>query len=404
MKKRTLTGQKPESRNKRQERFKPAARILTLPPYLFAAIDRMKQEAIRKGIDIINLGIGDPDLPTPAHIIERLQQAATDPRHHQYPSYEGMLRFREAVARWYKARFNVTLDPATEVLTLIGSKEGIGHLPLGVLNPGDVALVPSPGYPVYQVATQFAGGRAHLMPLRASNRFHPDFGAIPPAILKRAKLCFLNYPNNPTAATTMPRFFVDAVAFARRHGLIIAHDAAYSEIYYDGRRPPSFLEADGAKEVGIEFHSLSKTFNMTGWRIGFAVGHRDVIAALGKVKSNLDSGVFQAVQEAGIAALESPDAVTDAIRWEYQRRRDLFVPGLQQLGLEAETPAASFYVWIRTPRKMKSAAFTARLLQQAGIVTTPGNGFGEAGEGYVRMTMTVPPARLAEALDRLKRL
>jgi LL-diaminopimelate aminotransferase len=395
---------KPEARSKRPVCFTPAERILTLPPYLFAAIDRMKQEAIRQGIDIINLGVGDPDLPTPAHIIERLRQAATDPRHHQYPSYEGMLRFREAVARWYKQRFDVTLDPATEVLTLIGSKEGIGHLPLGVINPGDVALVPSPGYPVYQVATQFAGGLPHLMPLKASNRFHPDFGAIPASILKRAKLCFLNYPNNPTAATTTPDFFRDAVAFAHRHRLIIAHDAAYSEIYYDGRRPPSFLEADGAKEVGVEFHSLSKTFNMTGWRIGFAVGNRDVIAALGQVKSNLDSGVFQAIQEAGIAALESPHAVTDAIRREYQHRRDLLVPGLQQLGLEVESPSASFYVWIRTPKKTTSASFTARLLQRAGIVTTPGNGFGEAGEGYVRMTMTVPPARLHEALDRMKRL
>lgn len=389
---------------KKSGTFKPADRILTLPPYLFAAIDRMKQEALRKGIDIINLGVGDPDLPTPRHIIERLQQAATDPRHHQYPSYEGMLRFREAVARWYKERFNITLDPATEVLTLIGSKEGIGHLPLGVLNPGDVALVPSPGYPVYAVATQFAGGRAHLMPLRASNHFHPDFDTIPAAVLRRAKLCFLNYPNNPTAATTTPDFFLQAVAFARRHRLIIAHDAAYSEIYYDNRRPPSFLEVEGAREVGVEFHSLSKTFNMTGWRIGFVVGNRDVIAALGKVKSNLDSGVFQAVQEAGIAALESPPQVTEAIRREYQQRRDLFVPGLQRLGLEVELPAASFYIWVRVPKRASSAAFTARLLQQAGIVTTPGNGFGEAGEGYVRMTMTVPPARLSEALDRIKRL
>lgn len=385
-------------------RFTPADRILTLPPYLFAAIDRMKQEAIRKGIDIINLGVGDPDLPTPAHIIQQLQQAAEQPHNHQYPSYEGMLRFREAVARWYRQRFNVVLDPATEVLTLIGSKEGIGHLPLGVINPGDVSLVPSPGYPVYQVATQFAGGLAHLMPLCAENRFHPDFEAIPASVLKRARLCFLNYPNNPTAATTTPDFFREAAAFARRHRLIIAHDAAYSEIYYDGRRPTSFLEAEGAREIGIEFHSLSKTFNMTGWRIGFAVGNRDVISALGKVKSNLDSGVFQAVQEAGIAALESPHAVTDAIRLEYQQRRDVFVPGLQQLGLEVESPSASFYVWARVPKKTTSAAFTARLLQQAGIVTTPGNGFGVAGEGYVRMTLTVPPARLHEALDRMKRL
>jgi LL-diaminopimelate aminotransferase len=364
----------------------------------------MKQEALRQGVDIINLGVGDPDQPTPPHIIERLKRAAEDPRHHQYPSYEGMVRFREAVARWYRQRFNVTLDPETEVLTLIGSKEGIGHLPLGVLNPGDVALVPSPGYPVYTVATQFAGGRPYLMPLRKANNFHPDFDAIPAATLKRARLCFLNYPNNPTAATTTVDFFRQAVAFARRRKLLIAHDAAYSEIYYDGRRPPSFLEVEGAKEVGIEFHSLSKTFNMTGWRIGFAVGNRQALAALGKVKSNLDSGVFQAIQEAGIAALESPPAVTDAIRREYQRRRDLFVPGLQRLGLEVALPAASFYVWIRVPKRTTSAAFTSRLLQKAGIVTTPGNGFGKAGEGYIRMTMTVPPARLTEALDRIKRL
>jgi LL-diaminopimelate aminotransferase len=404
VKRNTPNSERPHTRSRRKNTFTAADRILTLPPYLFAAIDRMKQEAIRKGVDIINLGVGDPDLPTPAHIIQRLQQAATDPRHHQYPSYEGMLRFREAVARWYRQRFNVELDPATEVLTLIGSKEGIGHLPLGVINPGDIALVPSPGYPVYQVATQFAGGRVHLMPLRAGNRFHPDFGAIPAATLKRAKLCFLNYPNNPTAATTTPDFFRHAVAFARRHRLIIAHDAAYSEIYYDRRRPPSFLETDGAREVGVEFHSLSKTFNMTGWRIGFAVGNRDIIAALGQVKSNLDSGVFQAVQEAGIAALESPAGVTDAIRLEYQQRRDLFVPGLQQLGFEVESPSASFYVWVRVPGNTTSAAMTARLLQQAGIVTTPGNGFGAAGEGYVRMTMTVSQARLHEALDRMKRL
>ncbi|MEW6324053.1 MAG: LL-diaminopimelate aminotransferase [Nitrospirota bacterium] len=396
-------------KQKRSATFSPADRIEQLPPYLFAAIDKMKQEAIRKGVDIINLGVGDPDQPTPPNIIERLKEASENPQHHQYPSYEGMLRFREAVARWYRERFNVTLDPHTEVLTLIGSKEGIGHLPLGVINPGDVVLVPSPGYPVYSVATQFAGGRPHFMPLTHANRFHPDFGAIPASVLKRARLCFLNYPNNPTAATTTPEFFRQAIAFARRHRLIVAHDAAYSEIYYDGRRPSSFLEVDGAKEVGIEFHSLSKTYNMTGWRIGFAVGNRRILAALGKVKSNLDSGVFQAVQEAGIAALESPPGVAEAIRQRYQERRDLFVPGLQQIGYDVELPAAAFYIWIRTPigsggRRIKSAAFTARLLQQAGIVSTPGNGFGQAGEGYIRMTLTVSKERLAEALDRMKRL
>lgn len=385
-------------------KFQPADRLQTLPPYLFAAIDRMKQEALHKGVDIINLGVGDPDQPTPAHIIERLKRAADDPANHQYPTYDGMARFREAVAQWYKKRFGVTLDPATEVLALIGSKEGIGHLPLGLLNPDDVALVPSPGYPVYQVSTAFAGGRPYMMPLRKQNGFLPDFGAIPPSTLTRARLCFLNYPNNPTAAVAPPGFFRDAVAFARRHGLVLAHDAAYSEIYFDGDRPASFLETDGAKEVGIEFHSLSKTFNMTGWRIGFAVGNRQVIAALGQVKSNLDSGVFQAVQEAGIAALESPDAVTDQIRRLYQERRDLFVEGIQRLGLKVERPAATFYLWISVPQGLTSAEFTARLLQQAGLVTTPGNGFGDAGEGYIRMTLTVPKERLAEALDRMKRL
>ncbi|MEC4668850.1 MAG: LL-diaminopimelate aminotransferase, partial [Nitrospirota bacterium] len=313
-----------------------ASRIKALPPYLFATIDEMKQRAIARGVDIINLGVGDPDLPTPAPIIERLKLAAAEPRHHQYPSYDGQLSFRQAVANWYKRRFRVTLDAGSQVLTLIGSKEGIGHVPLAFVNPGDIVLVPSPGYPVYPVGASFAGGIPRVMPLLKKNGFLPDLQAIPKDVAKRAKLMFLNSPNNPTAAVAGKDFFQRVVSFASEHQIIVCHDAAYSEIYYDGRRPPSFLEVEGAGDVGVEFHSLSKTFNMTGWRIGFAVGNKDVLAGLGKIKSNLDSGVFQVVQEAGILALESDDQLTDAIRKVYQERRDSLVPGLQSLGLEME--------------------------------------------------------------------
>lgn len=380
-----------------------ATRIKTLPPYLFAAIDKMKQEAIARGVDIINLGVGDPDLPTPAPIIDRMKLAAAEPRNHQYPSYEGLLSFRQAVAGWYKRRFGVMLDPATEVLTLIGSKEGIGHVPLAFIDPGDVVLVPSPGYPVYPVATGFAGGTSYIMPLRKENRFLPDLAAIPRDIATKAKLMFLNSPNNPTSVVADKDYFKKVVAFAQEHQIIVCHDAAYSEIYYDGQPPASFLEVDGAKEVGVEFHSLSKTFNMTGWRIGFAVGHKQVLAGLGKVKSNLDSGVFQAVQEAGITALESGDYLVDGLRKIYQERRDVFVPGLRQLGLDVELPAAAFYVWIGVPNGYTSASFTAHLLEKTGIVSTPGNGFGEPGEGYIRMTLTTSKERLAEALERMRK-
>lgn len=379
-----------------------ANRIKTLPPYLFAAIDEMKQKAIARGVDIINLGIGDPDLPTPAPIIERLKQAAGDAKNHQYPSYEGLLSFRQAVANWYQRRFGVTLDGMSEVLGLIGSKEGIGHVPLAFVNPGDIVLVPSPGYPVFPVGTTFAGGIPHLMPLLKQNGFLPDLNAIPKDVAKRAKLMFLNSPNNPTSVVAGKDFFDRVVAFALEHQIIVCHDAAYSEIYYDGRRPPSFLEVGGAKDVGIEFHSLSKTFNMTGWRIGFAVGNKQILAGLGKVKSNLDSGIFQAVQEAGITAIQSDDQLTDGIRKLYQERRDVLVPGLKKLGLDVDTPPAAFYVWIAVPKGYTSTAFTSHLLEKAGIVTTPGNGFGAAGEGYIRMTLTTTRERLAEVVERIK--
>lgn len=379
-----------------------ATRIKTLPPYLFAAIDKMKQAAVAKGVDIINLGIGDPDLPTPAPIIDSLAQAAKNSKHHQYPSYEGMLAFRTAVADWYKRRFNVTVNPADEVLTLIGSKEGIGHIHLAFVDPGDVVLVPSPGYPVYPVGTSFCGGVSHIMPLTKANGFLPDLNAIPTDVAKQAKLMWLNSPNNPTSVIMTKEFFKRAVEFAQEHQIIICHDAAYSEIYYDGKRPTSFLEVDGAKEVGIEFHSLSKTYNMTGWRLGFAVGHKEVLAALGKVKSQLDSGVFEAVQAAGITALGLPDSVTDGIRKIYQERRDTIIPGLKKLGLEVDAPPAAFYIWVTVPKGYTSTSFTAHLLEKAGIVTTPGNGFGAPGEGYIRMTVCTSKERLAEAVERIK--
>ena len=379
-----------------------AERIKMLPPYLFAAIDDMKQRAMARGVDIINLGVGDPDLPTPAPIIERLREAAADPAHHQYPSYDGMLSFRTAVANWYKKRFHVTADPTSEVLTLIGSKEGIAHVPMAFIDPGDVVLVPSPGYPVYPVATGFAGGTAYEMPLVKQHGFLPDLDAVPQDVLKRAKLMYLNSPNNPTSVIADVTFFQRVVDFAKEHHVIVCHDAAYSEIFYDGQRPPSFLEADGAMDVGIEFHSLSKTFNMTGWRLGFAVGRQEVIAGLGKVKSNVDSGVFQAIQEAGITALESDDQLTDGLRTIYQERRDVLVTGLRSLGLTFAPPSAAFYVWIEVPDGFTSTSFTSHLLEHAGIVTTPGNGFGAPGEGYVRMTITTPQERLAEAVDRMK--
>ncbi len=381
-----------------------AKRIDQIPPYLFAEIDRKKEEMKRKGMDFIDLGIGDPDLPTPKPIIERLKRGAENPRNHRYPSYEGMIEFRSAVAQWYKRRFRVNLDPDKEVLSLIGSKEGIAHIPLAFVNPGDYVLVPSPGYPVYRVSTLFAGGIPYFLPLRKENGFLPDFSDIPKRVTQKAKLLFINYPNNPTSAVAEKSFFEEVVDFAHRYEIIVCHDAAYSEIAFDGYRPMSFMEVKGGKEVGIEFHSLSKTFNMTGWRIGFAVGNPEVISGLGRVKTNIDSGLFQAIQEAGIEAFtyfETPLLETIQI---YQRRRDLMVHGLREIGLEVEMPKATFYLWIRVPAGYSSTQFATLLLEQAGIVATPGNGFGEAGEGYIRMALTVDELRLKEAIERLRRI
>lgn len=383
-------------------RFELAERVKNLPPYLFATIDKMKSEAVSKGIDVIDLSIGDPDMPTPANIVEALKRAADKPANHRYPSYEGMPAYREAVASWYRKRFNVALDPKSEVLSLIGSKEGIGHIPLAFINPGDIVLVPSPGYPVYPVSALFAGGEGYVMPLLESNNFLPDFSAIPADILKKTKLMFINYPNNPTSATAEMSFFNEVVEIAKRYNIIVCHDAAYSEIYYDNKKPMSFLDADGAKDVGIEFHSLSKTYNMTGWRIGIAAGNKDIISGLGKIKTNLDSGIFQAVQEAGIEALNTDEAVLSNIRTTYQERRNALYEGIKGLGLHAIKPDATFYLWVKVPSGFDSSGFVAHLLQKSGIMTTPGNGFGKPGEGYVRFALTVPVKRIREAVERIK--
>lgn len=381
-----------------------ADRIKNLPPYLFAAIDKMREEAARKGMDIINLSIGDPDLPTPAPIIERLKQAASDARNHRYPTYEGMIEFRTEVARWYKKRFGVQLDPEKEVVTLIGSKEGIAHIPLAFVNPGDLVLVPDPGYPVYNVATRFAGGEPYFMPLRKENAFLPDFSAIPESALKKARLMFLNYPNNPTSACAERAFMEKAVQLAGRYEIILCHDAAYTEVCFDGYKPMSILEVNGAKDLAIEFHSLSKTYNMTGWRIGFAVGNADVVAGLGQVKTNVDSGAFQAVQIAGIEALQGDQSHVEEMRRIYQERRDILVNGLKRMGLEVEKPKATFYLWVRVPHGYTSSDFTVHLLTKAGIVTTPGNGFGSQGEGYIRFALTVGKERISEAVERMSRV
>jgi len=385
-------------------RIETAKRIEQIPPYLFAEIDKKKEEMRQKGVDLIDLGIGDPDLPTPKPIIERLKKASEDPKNHRYPSYEGMIEFRAAVAKWYDRRFRVKFDPQTEVLTLIGSKEGIAHIPLAFVNPGDYVLVPSPGYPVYRVSTLFAGGIPYFLPLHKENGFLPNLSEIPEEIAERAKILFINYPNNPTSAIAEKPFFEEVVAFARQYQMIVCHDAAYSEVAFNGYRPLSFFEVDGAKEVGIEFHSLSKTFNMTGWRIGFAVGRSEIVAGLGRVKTNIDSGTFQAIQEAGIEALNHFETPLLEIIQIYERRRDVMVKGLREIGLVLEEPKATFYLWIQVPRGYSSAQFASILIEKAGIVATPGNGFGEAGEGYIRMALTINESRLKEAIERLKRI
>lgn len=379
-------------------------RIKKIPPYLFAEIDRAIEKKKAEGVDVISFGIGDPDIPTPKNIIDRLCSAANDPRNHRYPSYAGMPSFREAAAGWYRKRFGVSLDPQKEVLALIGSKEGIAHIPLAFVNPGDVVLFTDPGYPVYRVGTILAGGTPVEMPLLEENNFLPDYSKIDRKTAKKAKLLFINYPNNPTAAVADRTFFKETLEFAKENDIIICHDAPYSEVVFDGYRAPSFLEVRGAKDYCIEFHSLSKTYNMTGWRIGFAVGNAEAISGLGKVKENVDSGAFQAVQEAAIEALSGPqDCVAKSMK-VFKERRDVMVDGLNDLSLEVTKPKATFYLWFRIPSKYKSSIqFSTHLLDKAGVVMTPGTGFGTYGEGYVRCALTASKEKIEEALARIKK-
>lgn len=377
-----------------------ADRIKHLPPYLFAAIDKAKQDARAKGVDVIDLSVGDPDLPTPVHIIDALDKAARDPSNHQYPSYEGKLTFRTAVAEWYRKTFGVDLDPQKEVLTLIGSKEGIAHAPLAFINPGDLALIPDPAYPVYRTAVSFAGGTSVIMPLLKENKFLPDLDVIDPTAARKAKLIFLNYPNNPTAASADRAFFKKLIDFARDNEIIVMHDNPYSEVYYDGQRSMSIFEIEGAKDVAIEFHSLSKTYNMTGWRIGAVVGNAEIVAGIGKIKSNIDSGTFGAVQDAGIAALQSPKDVVDEIRKVYQHRIDILYQALVDMDMKLEKPRATLYLWAYVGGS--SIEYARRLLDETGIVATPGLGFGQYGEGYVRFSITQPTERVEAAVERLE--
>lgn len=379
-----------------------ADRIRKVPPYLFAEIDKKVAKARAEGKDVISLGIGDPDMPTPGYIVEELQRQAEVPANHQYPSYEGMPAFRQAATDWCRQRFGLELDPAAQMLTLIGSKEGIAHLPLAFVNPGDVVLVPDPGYPVYKVSALFAGGEPYAFKLHPENGWLPDFSEIPADIARRAKLMWLNYPNNPTAAVADISFFKEAVAFAREYDIIVAHDNAYSEVAFDGYRPASFLQAEGAMDVGIEFNSLSKPFNMTGWRIGFAYGNSEIISALSIIKTNVDSGVFQAIQYAGIEALKQ-NRGTAELNAVYQARRDMVVEAFHGMGWRIDPPRATFYIWAPVPDGYAdSVDFAAAMLEKAAVVVTPGIGYGQSGDGYFRISITVGNDRLKEALQRIR--
>ena len=381
--------------------MRPAKRIENLPPYLFVEISRKIAEKKAKGEDVISFGIGDPDIPTPAHIIDSLCQAAKDPANHRYPETESLPELRRAIAGWYKKRFDVSLDADSEVLPLIGSKEGIVHIALCFIDPNDIALVPDPSYPPYPMGTILAGGKPYYMPLTEENSFLPDFNAIPANILKKAKILWINYPNNPTGAVADIDFFNRTVEFARQHGLVVCHDGPYTEVAYDDYKPVSFMQAEGAKEVGVEFHSLSKSYNMTGWRIGMAVGNAGIIDTLKRVKSNIDSGIPQAIQYAAIEALTGPQDCIQVHNAIYQRRRDLIIDMLNKIGLKTEIPKAGLYVWAKVPEGYTSIDFAGELLEKVGVVVTPGTGYGQTGEGFVRLSLTIPNGGLVKGLSRL---
>jgi len=377
-------------------------RIANIPPYPFVEITRKINQKRSEGVDVITFAIGDPDIPTPAHIMKTLHEAADDPANHRYPESDGLPELSEAIARWYDKRFGVTLDPVKEVLPLIGSKEGIANIAYCLVDPGDVALVPDPGYPVYSMGAMFAGGETHYMPLKEENDFLPDFSAIPEAIARRAKVLWMNYPNAPTAAVADVAFFEEAVRFARKYDIAICHDAPYTEVAFDGYKPISFMQAEGARDVGIEFHSLSKSYNMTGWRIGMAVGNATLLDALFRIKSNVDSGINQAVQRMAITALDGSQDCIEEHNAVYQHRRDVLVEALKACGLRVNQPKASLYVWAKVPSSFTSAEFAARLIDDIGVVVTPGSAFGPSGEGFIRLSITTPTERVEEGARRMQ--
>jgi LL-diaminopimelate aminotransferase len=379
--------------------MRPAKRVETLPPYMFAELDRKIEAKRSEGADVISLGVGDPDQPTPRHVVEALQEAAEDPATHQYPSYWGLPALRKAIAGWYGSRFGVDVDADAEVLPLVGSKEGIAHLAWAFVDPGDEVLVPDPGYPVYAASTLLAGGTPVSLPVPSERGFLLDLSEA--TVTENTRVLWLNYPSNPTAAVADDRLFQEAVAFAREHGLLLAHDAAYSEMTYDGYVAPSVLQVDGARDVALEFGSLSKTYNMTGWRVGWAVGNAEAIRALSTLKTNIDSGVFNAIQRAAVVALTGPVEPVEEMRAIYAKRRDVVVETLNSLGWDLEPPRGSLYVWFPT-RERSSAGFCELLLERAAVVVSPGPGYGAGGEGYARISLTVPDDRLAEAMDRIR--
>jgi len=381
--------------------MKIARRIENLKPYLFVEINKKIAEKRAKGEEIVSFAIGDPDIPTPPHVINKLCETAKDPANHRYPESEGLPELHDAIAEWYKKRFNVTLDPATEVLPLIGSKEGIGHIAFCTIDPGDFALVPDPAYPVYAIGTQLAGGRPYYLSLKESSGFLPNLNGIREDILKKTKVLWLNYPNNPTGAIADISFFNQAVEFGRKNDILICHDGPYSEVAFDGYEPVSFMQAEGAKDTGIEFHSLSKTYNMTGWRIGMVVGNAQAVGALRTLKSNLDSGIPQAIQYMAIEAFKGPQDSISEHNSIYQRRRDLICEVLNNIGLSVKPPKAGLYIWAKVPDGYNSIDFTSDLLDQVGVAVTPGLGYGRSGEGYVRLSLTIPDPSLVKGLSKL---
>jgi LL-diaminopimelate aminotransferase len=381
--------------------MKIARRIEKLNPYLFVEINRKIAEKRAAGEDIISFALGDPDMPTPSHIIDELSEAARDPANHHYPESAGMPELKQAIAEWYERRFGVSLDPETEVLPLIGAKEGIAHISFCFIDPGDTALVPDPGYPVYSIGTQLAGGRPYYLTLRQENGFLPRFDGIRDYILEKTRLLWLNYPNNPTGAVADLDFFNRAVEFAGKHDILVCHDGPYTEVSFEGYQPVSFLQAEGAKDTGVEFHSFSKTYNMTGWRIGMVVGNAAAVEALRTLKSNLDSGIPRAIQLMAIEALNGPQESVSEHNNTYQRRRDLIVDVLSGIGLDVKAPKASLYIWAKVPEGYNSLDFTEDLLEQVGVAVTPGTGYGRGGEGYVRVSLTIPDAALVKGLSRL---